>query len=88
MPQGPSFVAAYLAEPGDIEVCVRMGRVKLDASFVCFHGSILAFQYLQNDGAIEVQQWVVGKMLWRKLEHRQRLFAPRVSFAKLHTEIG
>src|ERR1700741_1272567 len=63
MPQEPLPVAAYLAEPGKVEMRVGVVGVELEASLIAFHRCPVAFQILQSDSAIEMQQRIVGKML-------------------------
>jgi hypothetical protein len=52
-----------------------MRWVELNASLVCYYGSRIALQFLKHDGAIEVQQRIVGEMRQRDVEDRQRLLA-------------
>ena len=88
VPNQTLLVAPYFAQPGEIEVSIGMSRVKLDASLVRRRSSIKVLEFFQGDGAIEVQQRVIGKVLQRLVKNRQRLFTPRFSLAQQHTQIG
>ena len=50
-----------------------MGRVDFNTALIRFHRSIVTFELFEDDGAIEVQKQVVGKMLQRPVEHCQGL---------------
>lgn len=55
VPDESLFVAANLAQPGKVEVSVGMCRVKFYASLIGCCRGVIAFQFVENYRAVEVQ---------------------------------
>lgn len=82
------YVAANLAQAGEVEVSIGMHWVKFYATLVGRGGRVISLQLFKDDRTVEVKQCVIGEVMKCVVENGQRIIAARLQLAQQDAQIG